>query len=144
MNWNRFQSLGSQKANGTKSTSSGFKPANSLQWRNDVASVRYRLMSTRWCPNTTFSNSGGNYIVMGLYKGTFQYKVSHFNCITGTTMAWSIISWDRDSRSSTNSNGKSPIQGEVSNNDHALCWCQQLLQVQFTFVFKKILEVEVI
>jgi hypothetical protein len=39
---------------------------------------------------------------------------------------------------------KSMVQGAVSNNGHALWWSQWLLQVQFTFVSKKILEVEVI
>ena len=34
--------------------------------------------------------------------------------------------------------------GVVSNNDLSLRWCQRLLQVQFTFIFEKILEVDVI
>ena len=36
------------------------------------------------------------------------------------------------------------IRGVVGNDDLALWQCQWLLQVQFTFVFEKILEVEVI
>ena len=35
-------------------------------------------------------------------------------------------------------------EGAVSNNDYALGWCQWLLQVQFTFVVEKDLEVKVI
>jgi hypothetical protein len=36
------------------------------------------------------------------------------------------------------------VQDAVGNNDLALWWSQQVLQVQFAFMFKKILEVEVI
>ena len=32
----------------------------------------------------------------------------------------------------------------VSNNNFALWWCQWFLQIKITFVFEKILEVEVI
>ena len=63
-----------------------------------------------------------------------QYQV-HFKSKSG------IIG---DSPPSSSSNGKSMIQGAISNNDLAMWWCQWLLQVQFTFVFENILEVDVI
>ena len=59
-------------------------------------------------------------------------------------MAYSSISRDRDSRSSSNFNGKSMVQGAVGRNDLVLWWSQWLLQVQFTFIFEKILELKVI
>ena len=58
-------------------------------------------------------------------------------------MAWSSISRDGDNHPLSIFNGKSIVQGAVGNNDLALWWSQWLL-LQFTFVFKKILEVEVI
>ena len=58
-------------------------------------------------------------------------------------MAQSIIFGDRNSRQLFSFNGKFLIQGAVSNNNLALWWCQWLLQVQFTFIFEKILEVDV-
>jgi len=36
------------------------------------------------------------------------------------------------------------VQGAVSGNDLALWWCQWLQQIKFTFIFEKILEVDVI
>ena len=36
------------------------------------------------------------------------------------------------------------IRDAISNNDLALGWCQCLLQVQFRFIFEKVLKVEVI
>ena len=50
---------------------------------------------------------------------------------------------DRDSRSLSSFNSKSMVRGVVGNNDLPLWWCQWLLQIQFTFVFGKILEVDV-
>ena len=36
------------------------------------------------------------------------------------------------------------VRGAVGTNDHALLRCQWLLQVQHTFVFQNVLEVEIL
>ena len=59
-------------------------------------------------------------------------------------MALLIILRERVSRPLSNFNCKCTVHGAVNNDDLALWWCQQLLQVQFTFVYKEILEVEII
>ena len=56
----------------------------------------------------------------------------------------STIFKNRDNQPPSSFNDKSMIRGAVSSNDLAWWWCQWLLQVQFTFVYEKILEVDVI
>jgi hypothetical protein len=92
-----------------------------------------------------FSNSDGNFSLTGLYIGDIPTRnVPHFQLHSRSKSGTVNISKDRDSPSLSNFNGKSKVRGAVGNNDLVLWWSQWLLQVQFTFKFHKILEVDVI
>ena len=67
-----------------------------------------------------------------------------FNYIVGAKVASSSISRDRVNHPSSSFNDKSIVWGAVGINDFPLWHSQWLLQVPFTFVFKKTLEVEII
>ena len=59
-----------------------------------------------------------------------------FNSIVRAQVAKSSISRDRDSRPSSNFDGKSMVWGAVGSNDLALWWSQWLIQVLFTFIYQ--------
>ena len=79
---------------------------------------------------------------MELYRGHSKTKCASISI--RAKVAWSNIFRDRDSRPSSNFNGKSMVRGVIGSTDLAMWWVSMVVSSTIHIHIQKILGVEVI